>query len=233
MWMRSSGLGLGSLGLLLWAGAARVEAQPSSAAGEAPATRVPPAGLALPPEVDLGRFGWAVMAGGGYQDFSNGDMRDRTNGGGAWDVRFIGGTRSYVGFEGAYVGAARSIQTLGATANNPTLVSNGFEGNLRFNVPIMKGASLIEPYGVVGLGWSRYHITNYNSNTATLSDFDATDDDVMTVPLGVGFAYGYKAFIADVRGTYAPTYYNNLLQASNGSGTLSTWGFGGQVGFAF
>ena len=217
-----SGCIVGSLGLLLGAGSARAQDP-----------RQYPAGLAIPPQYERGGFGWALMAGGGYQDFANSDMRDRTKGGGAWDVRFIGGTRSYVGFEGAYVGAARSIQTLGVTANNPTLVSNGLEGNFRVNIPIMKGASLIEPYGVVGLGWSRYHVSNYNANTASLSDFNATDDDVMTVPLGLGFAYGYKAFIVDVRGTYSPTYYNNLLQASTGSGVLNTWGVGGQVGFAF
>jgi hypothetical protein len=229
---------MGSLGLLLSAGAARAEvkptppAAPTPAAGQMPAEREAPAGLALPPSYAPAVFGWALMAGGGYQDFTNGDMRDRTNGGGAWDVRFIGGTRSYFGFEGAYVGAARSIQTLGVTANNPTLVSNGLEGTLRFNVPIVKGASLLEPYGVVGLGWSRYHIANYNSNTATLSDFNGRDDDVMTVPLGLGLAYGYKRFIADVRGTYSPTYYNDLLRANNGA-ALSTWGIGGQVGWAF
>jgi hypothetical protein len=230
MRMRSLGLALVSLGLLLGAGSAW------AAAGETPAIqpRPLPAGLALPPEYSLGaKFGWAVMAGGGYQDFTNSDMRDRTDGGGAWDVRFVGGTRSYLGFEGAYVGAARGIQALGATGNSPTLISNGIEGTLRINAPFMKGESLFEPYGVAGLGWSRYHITNFDSNTASLSSFDAANDDVMTVPLGLGFAYGYKALIVDVRATYAPTYYNNLLQASNGSGTLNTWGLGGQVGFAF
>jgi hypothetical protein len=179
------------------------------------------------------RIGLAFMAGGGYQDFTSSSMRDRTNGGGSWDVRFIGGMRSVIGFEGAYVGSARGFQSLGPTANNPTLISNGFEGNLRLNVPIIRGDSLIEPYGVAGVGWQQYHITNFNSNTQMLSDFNATNDNVLTVPLGVGFAYGYKSLLLDVRGTYAATYYNNLLEGTNGSGTLNTWGVGGQVGFMF
>jgi hypothetical protein len=179
------------------------------------------------------KVGLALMAGGGYQDFASSNMRDRTNGGGAWDIRVVAGTRSIIGVEGAYVGSARGFQSLGVTANNPTLISNGIEGNLRLNVPIIKGASLIEPYGVVGVGWSQYHISNYNSNTQALSDFNATNDNVMTVPFGVGFAYGYKALMVDVRGTYAATYYNKLLQGTNGSGTLNTWGVGGQAGFAF
>ena len=209
------------------------EAPPAVETPPATKPRSYPAGLVIPPEYTLGGFGWAVMAGGGYQDFTNSDMRDLTKGGGAWDVRFIGGTRSYLGFEGAYVGAARSIQALGETASNPTLVSNGFEANLRINAPFTKGASLIEPYGIVGMGWSRYHISNFDSSSGALSSFNAANDDVMTVPVGLGFAYGYKALIVDVRGTWAATYYNNLLQASNGSGTLNTWGLGGQVGFAF
>jgi hypothetical protein len=179
------------------------------------------------------KFGLAFLAGGGYQDFANTNMRDRTNGGGSWDVRFVAGTRSILAVEGAYIGSARGFQSLGVSANNPTLISNGVEGNLRLNVPITRGASLIEPYGVVGVGWEQYHISNYNSNTQQLSDFNASNDNVMTVPFGVGFAYGYKALMLDVRGTYAATYYNNLLQGTNGNGTLNTWGVGGSIGFGF
>ena len=197
-------------------------AVPMETPAESPSKYVPPS-----------RFGLAFMAGGGFQDFSNSSMRNLTNGGGAWDLRFVAGTRSIIGFEGAYVGSARGFQSLGVTANNPTLISNGVEGNLRLNAPITKGNSLFEPYAVAGVGWQQYHITNYNSNTQTLSDFSATNDNVMTVPLGAGFTYGYKALLLDVRGTYSPTYYNNLLEGANGNGTLNTWGVGGSVGFGF
>jgi hypothetical protein len=179
------------------------------------------------------KFGLAFMAGGGFQDFSNSNMRNLTNGGGAWNFRFVAGTRSIIGVEGAYVGSAQGFQSLGATANNPTLISNGVEGNLRLNAPITKGNSLFEPYAIAGVGWSQYHITNYNSNTQALSDFSATNDNVMTVPLGAGFTYGYKALLLDVRGTYSPTYYNNLLAGTSGNGTLNTWGVGGSIGFGF
>jgi OmpA family len=220
------------------------EETPAPAVEETPAPPVAPAAVepvpvpaeASPaPKYEPGgsKFGFGLMAGGGYQDFSNSNMRNVTNGGGAWDVRFIGGTRSVVGFEGAYVGSARGIQTLGVTSGNPNLISNGLEGNLRLNVPIVRGDSLVEPYGVVGIGWSQYHIANYNSNSAMLSDFSASNDNVMTVPLGVGFAYGYKALLVDVRGTYTATYFNNLLEGTNSSGTLNTWGVGGQIGFGF
>ena len=118
---------------------------------------------AAPPKyVPPSKLGLAFMVGGGYEDFANTEMRDRTNGGGAWNFRFVAGTRSILGVEGAYVGSARGFQSL-----------------------------------------------------------------------GVGFSYGYKALMLDVRGTYSPTYYNNLLQGANGNGTLNTWGVGGQIGFGF
>jgi hypothetical protein len=56
----------------------------------------------------------------------------------------------------------------------------------------------------------------------------------MTVPVGTGFAYGYKAFIIDARASWVPTYYNNLLiGAANNTGALNHWSAGGQVGFNF
>ena len=61
------------------------------------------------------KFGLAFMAGGGYQDFANTNMRDRTNGGGAWDVRFVGRDAVDLGVEGAYVGSARGFQSLGVS----------------------------------------------------------------------------------------------------------------------
>jgi hypothetical protein len=177
----------------------------------------------------LTTFGWAAFVGGGYEDFTNSNIRNVTGGGGAWDARLIGGTHSYLGFEAAYVGAARSIDALGL-GNNSTLVSNGFEGAFRLNVPVARGDSLYEPFAFVGLGWSRYRVTNYN---ATVTSDVRSGDDVMTIPFGAGFAYGYRAFIADARVAYTPTLFNNLLQSTNGSGTLNHWGVGGNIGISF
>jgi hypothetical protein len=218
---------------------AEPEAQPEAIEPVAPAPALSPIGDVPPsPTADQGeeykpygsKFGWAFLAGGGYQDFTNDTMRNQTQGGGAWSARVVGGTRSYVGFEAAYVGSAQRIQPLGVSTNS-NLVSNGGEGALRINVPIMVKDSLLEPYGFVGLGWSRYQISNYNQFVT--SDFTRSDD-VMTVPIGTGFAYGYKAFMVDARASWTPTYYNNLLLGTtNTSGTLNHWGVGGQVGFAF
>src|SRR6478735_1622821 len=150
------------------------------------------------------RFGWAIMAGGGYTDFTGENMRDQTGGGGGWDARFIGGTHSIIGFEAAYVGSAHSINSLGVTSSNPTLIQNGFEGTGRLNIPLRKWGQLFEPYGYGGLGYSRFHVSNYQNGT--LSSFTSTADNTMTVPFGGAFAYAYKAFIADARAGWTGVY---------------------------
>jgi hypothetical protein len=206
------------------------EVQPvEPAPAMAPVTSPTDQGEAVANQTWGSRFGWAFMVGGQYQDFTNDVMRNQTQGGGGWSARFIGGTRSFVGFEAAYVGTTQRINPLGISTNQ-NLTSNGVEGALRINIPVMLYDNLLEPYGFVGLGWSYYNITNFNA--VVTSDFNA-HDNVMTVPVGGGFAYGYKGFLIDARASYTPTYYNNLVVGTSSSGTLNHWGVGGQVGFNF
>jgi hypothetical protein len=216
--------------------AAPVEPVPSPAETE-PVPNVAPMNAAPAPAYEAGayapygsRFGFAMIVGGGYTDFSNSNARSLTSAGGSWDARVIGGTRSFVGFEAAYVGTANSIHTLFGT-NNSTLISNGLEGALRINVPIALREHLLEPFVFGGVGWAHYSISN-NNNLAT-SDFATATDDVMTVPLGTGFAYTYRALTLDARVSWTPTYYNNLLNTTSGSNRLDHWGAGGHLGVAF
>ena len=109
------------------------------------------------------------------------------------------------------------------------LLSNGVEGVLRLNLPIMTRGTLLEPFGFGGVGYSRYNVTNTNTVAASVAD----GDNVMTVPFGGGFAVGYRAFMADARFTYRQTYYNDLLRTANNSSGLNTWGVSGQIGVAF
>jgi len=176
----------------------------------------------------VGRVGAGLMVGGGYEDFTNSNVRSMTGGGGAWNARAVAGTRQFVGVEAAYVGAARSIDALGL-GSSAVLLSNGVEGNVRVNVPIvMRRAQLLEPFGFVGLGWQHYQVTNTNVNVAT-SDV-ARNDDVMSVPVGGGLGYAIGRFMADARVTYRATYYNDLMRTG---GSLNNWGVGTQIGFAF
>jgi hypothetical protein len=170
--------------------------------------------------------GVGLLVGGGFQDFTNGRIKDVTGDGGYWTARIVAGTRQYVGMEAAYVGDARSISGLGFSSSS-MLISNGLQGNLRLNVPIVRGVSLIEPFGFVGVGWSHYTVT---SNNAAVSDVTSRDD-VLTLPYGGGLQYSYRGFMADARFTYTQTYYNNLTQTIGGN--LNTWGVGGQIGFEY
>ena len=175
-------------------------------------------------------FGFGLLVGGGYQDFTGGNAKALTSPGGGWDVRMVAGLRSYIGFEAAYVGTAANVQVLNVN-NNSTLISNGLEGALRLNIPIIRGFSMFEPYGFAGVGWSSYRVTN---NTPAFTDFSTVSDNVMTVPLGGGLAYAYKAFMIDARGSWVPTYFNNILLTSNGTtNNLNHWGVGGHLGVVF
>lgn len=216
------------------------EAPPATVAPEpeqqpvvvAPVTVIPPPAAPAPKPYWGSGFGFALMAGGNYQDFTNSTMKSATNGAGGWNARMIGGINSIIGFEAAYVGSAAQLQGLGITDNTPYLVANGVEGAARLNIPVRVGAHLIEPYGFAGVGYAHYTVSDYNANAARLSSF-ASSDDVMTFPVGGGFAYGYKAFIVDARAGWTGTYYQNLLVGNNTSNTLDNWNVGGQVGFRF
>ncbi|HEY7376547.1 MAG TPA: hypothetical protein VIF57_30590 [Polyangia bacterium] len=175
----------------------------------------------------LSRVGAAFLLGGGYEDFTNSNLRSMTAAGGSWNARLLAGTRHFLGVEAAYVGAARGIDALGV-GSNAVLLSNGFEGNVRLNLPIvMRRAQLLEPFGFVGVGWSHYQVANTNNvNTSDL----ANDDDVLNLPVGGGLEYAVGRFMADARFTYRQTYYNDLMRTG---GSLSNWGVGGQLGVAF
>ena len=86
----------------------------------APVTTIPPP--AAPKPYWARGFGWAMMAGGAYQDFTNTGMKSTTQAGGGWAARFIGGTNSIIGFEAAYIGAANSSRAWASRNNTPLLV---------------------------------------------------------------------------------------------------------------
>ena len=172
------------------------------------------------------RPGRRIFVGGGFEEFTDNGLRSMTGGGGYWSARIVGGMRRIIGLEAAYVGNARNIDALGLD-RNARLISNGAEGAVRLNIPIVSWSqmSLVEPFGFVGLGWSHYNVTNTNIN---MSDV-ASSDDIMTVPFGGGLAFGYGGLLADARFTYRKTYNNDLVTGQN----LDTWAVGGQIGFGF
>jgi hypothetical protein len=170
------------------------------------------------------KMGSAAMLGGGFEDFTQSVPKNATNSGGSWNLRLAAGTRQFVGLEAAYVGAARSFNNALAVGTTSNLISNGFEGAFRLNVPVAMGLALIEPFGFVGLGWQHYSM----SRTLATADITSTDD-VMTLPYGAGIMGAYGMFMVDARVTWHETYYNNMFPGSK----LNTFGAGGNIGVEF
>ena len=170
-----------------------------------------------------------TLAGGaGVTDFTQGSTRDVTDTGGSWAVRFAFETRRLLGFEVSYVGATNTIRGLGFNGSS-LLIRNGIEGAARLNVPICKNDTLLEPYFAAGVGWNAYHISNV---ATTEADVTAASQNTLSVPLAVGFAVGYRGFIADARYTVRPTYKQSTLHG-DGSGALTNWDIGGMLGSEF
>jgi len=176
-------------------------------------------------------LGVGILFGGGVIDYTKAHVRDVTGTGGQWDVRLIFGPREVLALETAYVGSARDISGVGLMSG-ALLVSNGAEGTLRLNIPFIEGLTIVEPFGFVGLGWSRYHVSR--SQIADFTSNFAHDDDVLDVPYGAGISIGYGGFLCDARFTYRATYYNDLLRAAGSAQSrLDSWSFGGHIGFEF
>jgi hypothetical protein len=173
----------------------------------------------------ISKMGSAIMLGGGFEDFTQSVPKAQTSQGGSWNLRLAAGTRQFVGLEAAYVGGARNTNVLGSLANS-ALVNNGFEGNLRINVPVAMGLALIEPFGFAGIGWQHYHL----STTPITADITQTDN-VMTVPYGGGIMAAYGNLMVDARVTWRQTYYNDMFRAEGAR--LNTWGVGGNIGVEF
>src|SRR5689334_19334629 len=76
--------------------------------------------------------GVGVAIGGGVAGFTGPEAQRYADVAGTWEARLTFGTRSFVGVEAAYVGAAQSIDALGLDGS-AMLVSTQLEGDLRIN----------------------------------------------------------------------------------------------------
>jgi hypothetical protein len=74
-------------------------------------------------------------------------------------------------------------------------------------------------------------VTNYNATLSSASVSD-TNDNTVSIPLALGFAVGYKGFVADARYTIRPTY-NQTVLTNETSSALTNWDFGGMLGYEF
>jgi len=174
------------------------------------------------------------FVGGGATNFTQPEATGATGTGGYWDARVGVGTRSILGAEVGYVGSARDIAALGV-GSEAFLMSNGVEGVARLNVPLTPGEEgkvLIEPYTFGGVGWNRYNVVSDASLSADFSH----EDDIMTIPLGIGMAFGFSGVTLDTRATYRQAIGSDLLgneTSSFGESSLNSWAAGAALGFEF
>jgi hypothetical protein len=168
--------------------------------------------------------GSSISVGGGVMSFSGGGARGLTDTGGSWSVRLTAGTRSILGIEAAYIGSAQGLSAPGLDPN-ARLIGNGAEGAFRLNVPVVMGDAMIEPFGLWGLGWTRFDVINDNYNTSVVRE----KDNIMTMPLGAGLATSYRGFLADARYTYRFAFRDALL----GGADMGNWIVSANIGAEF
>jgi hypothetical protein len=178
----------------------------------------------------VGLYGFV---GGGASSFTQPTAAGTSSVGGYWDARVGVGSRSIIGAEVSYVGGSRDITALGLD-EDAFLINNGLEGVARLNVPITPKDFdvLVEPYTFAGIGWQRFNVVNASSNTSSVQ----AEDDIMTVPLGIGLQLGFNAFTLDLRGTYRQALGSDLVGTSTSSFdavSLNSWGAGAALGVEF
>jgi hypothetical protein len=171
------------------------------------------------------RYGAAITAGAGAGGFVDDAISGRTGIGASWGLRVAWGTRTPLAFEATYLGSANDVTGTG-TGSDAFLLRSTFEGALRFNAPILRGWTLLEPFGLVGVGWTRYGLFEGDEPPGPGGQVDDTVDDQLTVPLGAGIAYGMGWFTADVRFTYRFALDDDMFGASDMSAWNASLGLG-------
>lgn len=161
--------------------------------------------------------------GGGFVGFVDDDTRDFATEGGAWEARLAFSKGPTVAIEAAYLGTLQNIDALGI-GDNARLLGTTLEADLRIN--LLEGR--LQPFVLVGAGWTRYDMTNTSANTSDVENVD----NLATMPIGIGIGYRYGDVLFDLRGTYRSTTGDNLIDTRGvGDATLDTWSTTLRVGF--
>lgn len=208
-------------------------AQAQTEPAPAPQATPPPPMAMEEPAVErpwYDRIGYGLSLGGGVDDFVGSDIRNFTNVGGSWNLRFTAGTKSYLALEASYIGSAQSINVLGLDTN-AVLVGNGLQAALRLN---FVRHYVVQPFIYGGGAWRNYSLSNTIVNTSDVTN----NANEFELPLGVGLAGYISGFMADIRGEYRFAWGDDLvpnIQANNSgvSASLDRWGVTGNIGMEF
>lgn len=157
-------------------------------------------------------IGVSVMVGGGPTGFLETDARQFSDTGGGWDARLTIGTRSIIGVELGYIGAAQNISAAGLDTN-AYLLKNGAEAVA--HISILNGP--VQPYLLAGAGWTNYRMTNSDFNDSPIGN----NDNMAHFPVGVGVGVHLRGLVIDTRGVVRPVAGDQLF--NNVGGNMSTW----------
>lgn len=186
---------------------------------EEPMAPPPPA----KPRAEFSPANQSFTLGGGVADFVRDRINDHTTVGGAWDARYLLGTRSYFGFEANYMGSAAGVN--GAIDNNNGhIISHQVAGSLRLSA----SRGRFQPFVTAGAGWEHFNLTRTGvTDTITISD----TSNSFVAPFGAGFAgYFGRHGVIDARGTYNLITNKDL---TTGGARPDMWGAELRLGYAF
>lgn len=181
---------------------------------------------------DLDSIGIAVSAGGGVSGFTSELLRDSANDGGSWDVRVTFGTRRILALEASYLGSAQRVDAFGLNGD-ALLVSNGVQGNLRFNV--FGDRRFVQPFLYAGVAVRRYDLSNVSTNTSNVRG----SDNVFEVPLGLGLGARTGSLLFEARGEFRTAMDEDLvgsmtgIDADNNAAQMHRYGATLNVGYEF
>jgi hypothetical protein len=179
--------------------------------------------------------GLALTLGAGTTDFLSKGTRRLTQGdvGVYGDLRATYGTRSYLGVEAAYTFSGRGLSSAQFGENAPAIFGSSLEGLARLNYPMHSGRWFYAPFVVGGLGWTAFFRTDEDAGDRKSINVHRTDH-VGTVPVGAGFAVGYRVLRAEARFMYRPTYgESGIGAAADGSSNMQAWFAGLAAGLEF
>lgn len=167
---------------------------------------------------------YTLIAGVGFEGFIDSHMRDAVSSGPAWNVRGTIGNPENVNFEVFYSGSRQPMK-MGAD----TLVANGLLAQLRIN---MFPEARLEPFFYMGAGWSRFSVKGRTPD----SMFPA-HDDVLEMPIGIGFAYRVGDLVADLRTGFTVITGQDLIRnpepdGSEDSYSMHRFGVTAQIGYS-
>jgi hypothetical protein len=165
-------------------------------------------------------IGVVVDAGGGLTQFFGTAAMQNVNAGASWTVRTEVGSRIHIGGEIGYMGSSQRIAALGVDPR-ANLVSNGFEGLLRWN--ILTG--IVQPYAGVGIGYKHFSVINTTVNTSDILD----NENVAEVPGAFGLAFRAGGFVVDGRFSVCAPINSDLFPGSH----ATSWDLGAKVGYEF